>query len=140
MNNVAPQVLEAWYIHLTSTGYPVFRADGVPVEETSYILLRIESDSRRANQHRFFTRPVMITEVVARFPGAGAIDDTVALAIDNTIGVFVYATPDKHSLPAIAGIKIVKVESQDKQYLTEDDGTFKYHRIITRHVHTVEQT
>lgn len=141
MINVTNKVLKAWYELLAGNlSVPVYRVDAPNTEEGNYVLLRVESDSRRDNFHRDFSKPVIITEIVTKFPGAGMIDDSVTGDIDTEISMLLFpGVPNRHNLPAQSGIGIIDVNRANATYLPEDDGAFKYHRLVTRNLHLVEQ-
>lgn len=141
MINTMPLVMNAWYDLLNgrlTNGIEVFRVDAPPGYMKNYVLLRQESNTdARPNNHHFVSNPVIITEVVTRF--STRIDDGVVDEIDNEISLLLYSNPATHNLPAQAGIGITFVRRQNATYLPEDDGTFRYMRLITRNVHRVEQ-
>ena len=138
MINVTNRVLKAWYELLNGNlSVPVYRVDAPATEEGNYVLLRVESNSDTPNNHKFISRPVVITEVVTKF--SVMIDDSLAGDIDEEIGGLLYSSPSVHNLPAQDDIQIIHVQRQDATYLPEDDGTFRYHRLITRNIHRVEQ-
>lgn len=141
MKNWGIEILNRWVAALAgNTSSPVYRFDNPNSNEDAYTILRLESDSRRANQHRFLTRPVVITEVVRRYPSASAISEFDAINQDSEIYLVIYPSPEQSGLTSTTGFRIVKVEPQDKQYIIEDDTTHKFIRIITRNVHTIEET
>lgn len=138
MINVVNKVLTAWYELLNGNiSVPVYRVDAPPTEEGHYVILRAESSTPTLNNHKFVTNPVIITEVVTKF--ATRIDDSVANDIDNEISELLLPTASTHALPQQDDIQITSVIRQDQTYLPEDDGTFRYHTLITRNVHRVEQ-
>lgn len=138
MRNVTGKLLKAWYELLNGNiSVPVYRSDSDPKDEGHYVLLRIESDSDNSNNHSFVTNPVIITEVITRF--AVRIDDQVVIDIDNEIGVLLKSRSATHNLPVQDDIQIVDVRRSNATYINEDDGTLRYHRLITRNVHRVVQ-
>jgi len=139
MINVGNRVLKAWYELLDgNTSVPVYRVDAPITETGNYILLRIESDSDTPNNQKFISNPVIITEVVTKF--STMIDDSIAGEIDEEIGELLFPTTvAQQALPTQADIQITSVQRRDATYLQEDDGTYRYHRLITRNVHRVEQ-
>lgn len=138
MINVTNRVLKAWFELLNGNlSVPVYRTDAPSTEEGNYVLLRVESNSDTPNNHKFISNPVVITEVVTKF--SIMIDDSLAGDIDEEIGELLYSSPAQHNLPSQDDIQITSVQRQDATYLPEDDGTFRYQRLITRNVHRVEQ-
>lgn len=139
MINVAHKILTAWSQLLDrNISCKVYRTS-VPASETgNYVVLRMESETDRTNNSRYVTAPVIITEVVCVFKTM--IDDSVAPGIDSEITELLFSSPAQHNLPPQDGISITDVRRLNATYLDEDDGTFKYHRIITRNIHRVQQT
>lgn len=136
--NVTNKILKAWYELLSGNiSVPVYRTDAPASQEGNYVLLRVESDSDSTNNSKFVSNPVIITEVVTKFKAA--IDDGVAAEIDDEIGSLLFDAPGQHNLPEQDDIQITQVTRQNVTYLPEDDGTFRYHRLITRNVHRVVQ-
>lgn len=139
MKNVIGKLLAAWFELLNGNiSVPVYRTDAPPTEEGNFVLLRAESDTDVSNNQNFVTTLVIITEVITKFNAR--IDDGLAVSIDDEIGQLVKPTSATHALPAQAGIQIVDVRRSNSTVLPEDDGTFRYNRIITRNVHRVLQT
>jgi len=138
MKNVNGQILKAWYALLSGNiSVPVYRTDAPSTETGHYVLLRVESDLERSNNHSFVTAPVIITEVVTKFKAS--INDGLAIDIDNEIGSMLKSKPGTHNLPAQDDIEIVDVRRTNATYINEDDGTHRYHRLITRNLHRVVQ-
>lgn len=138
MINVTNKLMKAWYELLNGNlTVPVYRVDAPSSQEGNYVLLRVESDSNRTNNSRFVTNPVIITEVVTKF--AAAIDDGVAGEIDSQIAELLFPVVGQHGLPAQDDIQITDVIRANATYIPEDDGTFRYHRLVTRNVHRVVQ-
>lgn len=139
MKNVTGLLLTAWYQLLSGNiSVPVYRTDAPPEEEGNYVIIRAESVTDNSNNQKFVTNPVIITEVVTKFKAR--IDDGLAAEIDSEIGELVKPTSATNGLPAQAGISISDVRRENSTYLPEDDGTYRYNRIITRNLHRVLQT
>lgn len=138
MKNITGLLLNAWYDLLNGNiSVPVYRTDAPVTEEGNYVLIRVESSTDHSDNQAFVTDPVVISEVITKF--RAAIDDGLAIEIDNEIGVLLKTTTATHNLPQPAGIQIVYVRRENATYLPEDDGTFRYNRIITRNLHRVVQ-
>lgn len=138
MKNVTGKLLTAWFTLLNGqTSVPVYRTDAPPEEEGNYILLRVESETDNSNNQKFVTNPVIITEVITKFNAR--IDDGLAPEIDDEIGTLLKSNSATHNLPAQPGIQITDVRRENSTTLNEDDGTFRYNRIITRNIHRVLQ-
>lgn len=135
MRNVANLLLKSWFELLDNKiSVPVYRTDAPP-DATNYVLLRAESETDRSNNQNSVTAPIIITEVVCLF--SVRIDDTVAQGIDDEVAQLLFPAGPVHNLPAQDGIQITNVKRFNATYLPEDDGTFRIHRIITRHLHRV---
>jgi hypothetical protein len=139
MINVTNKLAKAWYQLLDGNlSVPVYRVDAPASETGNYVLIRVESDSDTPNNHVFYSNPVVITEVVTKFDAM--IDADLAGDSDSEISELLYpTTPGKHALPAQDDIQIVSVQRRDATYLPEFDGTYRYHRLITRNVHRIGQ-
>lgn len=138
MRNVTGLLMNSWFELLNGNiSVPVYRVDAPPTEDGNYVLLRVESDTDSSNNQNFVTNPVIITEVVTRF--AARIDDAMAGDIDNEIGILVKSRSSTHNLPAQTDIQIVDIRRLNATYINEDDGTNRYHRLITRNLHRVVQ-
>lgn len=140
LRNITNKVLKAWFEMLDGViSVPVYRTDVDSYVAGNYVILRVESETSKLNNNSFVTSPVIITEVVTRFNKV--IDDGVAADIDDEIAQLLYqGGAGSHNLPAQQGIQIVEVKRQEATYLPEDDGIYKYHRLITRNVCRVVQT
>lgn len=137
--NVTNKIMRAWYQMLHGNiSVPVYRVDAPASEEGNYVLLRVESETDRTNNAKFVTSPVIITEVVTRYKVS--IKDGDAADIDSEIATLLFPSVGQLGLPAQEDIQITTVTRSSATYLPEDDGTFKYHRLITRNVHRVVQT
>lgn len=139
MINVANKVMKAWYEMLNNNiSVPVYRTDAPAEYQGNYVLLRVESDSsNNTNNQRYISNPVVITDVVTKF--SNEIDDGLAVEIDNEISLLLTSSPATHNLPSQDGIGITRVRRENATYIPEDDGTFRYMRIVTRNTHRVEQ-
>lgn len=137
--------MDSWYsllnnhISVDSVNINVYRVD-VPITETGhYIVLRKESETEQPNNSMWINNPVLVTEVVARFKSGELINDTVASSIDSQIAQLLFTTPATNNLPAQTGIQIVSVKRKDSTDIHEDDGVTRFHRIVTRNYHTINQ-
>lgn len=139
MINVTNRVMKSWFELLSGNlSVPVYRVDAPASENGNYVLLRVESDSDTPYNQKFVSNPVVVTEVITKFQTI--INDTVAAEIDEEISELLFPTdPAHHALPVQDDIQITSVQRRDTTYLQEDDGTNRYHRLIVRNVHRVEQ-
>lgn len=138
MINVTNKLMKAWYTMLNGfISVPVYRVDAPASEEGNYVLLRVESESDNSNNSKFVTNPVIITEVVTKYKVA--IKDGDAADIDTEIAQLLFPTVGQLGLPSQAGIQITEVQRLNATYIPEDDGTFRYNRLVTRNRHRVVQ-
>lgn len=144
MINPGGKLLNAWFdllngnLSLNSTNIPVFRTDADSGWVGDYVLLRMESSTDRRNNSQNVTNPILITDVVTKYDAM--INDADVFDIDSQIGQLLSSNAATHNLPAQSGIQIVSVIRQGQTVLAEDDGTFRYNRLITRNAHRVLQT
>lgn len=138
--NITNKVMKAWYEMGTagSLSVPLYRGDVPAAEEGNYVLLRVESETDNTNNSKFVTNPVIITDVVTKF--RVAVKDGVAADIDSELATLLFPSPGQLGLPVQSGIQITEVVRSNATYLYEDDGAFRYHRLITRNRHRVVQT
>ena len=139
MINVTNRVLKAWFELLDGNlSVPVYRTDAPASEDGNYVLLRVESDSDTPYNSKAVSNPVIITEVVTKFNTM--IDDSIAGEIDEEIAELLYPVDvAHHALPVQNDIQISYVQRRDSTYISEDDGTNRYHRLVVRNIHRVEQ-
>lgn len=139
MINVTNRVLKAWFELLDGNlSVPVYRTDAPASEDGNYVLLRVESDSDTPYNSKAVSNPVIITEVVTKFNTM--IDDSIAGEIDEEIAELLYPVDVAyHALPVQNDIQITSVQRRDSTYISEDDGTNRYNRLVVRNIHRVEQ-
>lgn len=135
--NISNLVLKAWYELINGISVNVYRTDAPPDEEGNYVLLRVESLTDDTNNARHVSGVVVITEVVTKH--SIRIDDSIATDIDDEIAQRLFPNVGKHALPVQDGIQITDVRRANATYINEDDGTNRYHRLVTRNVHRVAQ-
>lgn len=136
--NITNKIMKAWYEMLNGfISVPVYRVDAPASEEGNYVLLRVESETDNSNNSKFVSNPVIITEVVTKYKVA--IKDGDAADIDSEIATLLFPSVGQLGLPAQEDIQITEVFRTNATYLPEDDGTFRYHRLITRNRHRVVQ-
>lgn len=139
MTNVFNRLMNAYYQLLNgNVNVPVYRIDA-PSTATDYVVIRPESETDLSNNANFVTSPVIITEVVTRFGSGELINDTAAHDIDGLIANLLCPTPSTHGLAQSAGLQIVSVKREGQTILGEDDGSYRYYRIITRVTHRILQ-
>lgn len=139
MISVLNSLLNSWYQLLNgNVNVPVYRVDA-PASATDYVIIRVESESDASNNSRDVTNPVIITEVVTRFDPSELINDSAAHDIDGMIAGLLFPTVGKHNLQAQSGIQITSVRRTDATILSEDDGSYRYYRVITRNLHRILQ-
>lgn len=145
MINVLNKVMDSWYallngnLSIDGTTIPVYRVDAPSDAPSFYVVIRPESSTDVSNNHSFVTNPVIISEVVTKFPSGELIRDDIAARIDSLIANLISPTPSSIGLSAQSGIQIVSVKRSEETYLPEDDGSNRYYRIITRNTMRVKQ-
>lgn len=138
MINPGHKVLTAWFELLDGNlSVPVYRTDAPPGAPEKYLIIRVESSTDARNNQSNVTNPVVISEVVTRYDVR--INDADVFEIDSEIGTLLSSTPATHNLPAQEGIQIVSVIRQNETVFPEDDGTYRYNRLVTRNIHRVLQ-
>ena len=139
MRNTDLPIMKAWYeaIGPEVAGFPVFRVEA-DYGVAEYVLLRVESSSNIANKDIFRTNPIMTVEIVARFEKQ--INDTRAALVDDAISQIILPTPRTIGLVQQPGFNITDVNIRDRQMIQEDDGTYKYHRLITNYNHIINHS
>ncbi len=138
MRNIKNKLMNAWYQMLNGQiSVPVYRVDAPPDYEGHYVLLRYESSTYDNNNRDFVDLPVIITEVVTKFPTR--IDDGLSADIDDEIAQLLMPSIGHSGLPPQEGIHIVDVRRLNATEIQEDDGTFRYLTLATRNVHRVVQ-
>lgn len=136
--NNTNKVLTAFYELLNGViSKPVYRTDAPATQEGDYVLLRAESETDATNNNRHVSNIVIITEVVTKH--ATMIDDSIAPGIDDEIAELMFTNPGVNNLPAQTGIQITSITRENATYINEDDGTSRFHRLITRNVCRVAQ-
>lgn len=130
--------MNAWQALLEGNiSVPVYRVDA-PTEQTGdYVLIRVESQTDQSNNARFVSNVVLVTDVVTR--NKSRINDSRAGSIDDEIAQLLLSAPGLGLLPQQTGIQVVDVRRADATYIGEDDGVFRYYRIVTRNLHRVVQ-
>lgn len=128
MNNVSKQIRQAYYDALNGNiSVEVFKEDVPEGYESHHVVIRVESESDDSNRSTFVTNPVVITDVVGVF--SNSVDPDVVDDIDNEIRQILL--PHNGSLEIqVSGIR--NIQAQSSTTLSEDDGTKRYFRKITR--------
>lgn len=130
-------VLKAFFELLNGISVPVYRTDAPPDQEGHYVLLRLESSTDDTNNARHVSNVVVITEVVTRH--SIRVDDSIAPGIDDEIAQRLFSRTGVNNLPVQTGIQISDVRRVNATYINEDDGSQRWHRLITRNVCRVAQ-
>jgi hypothetical protein len=145
MGSISNKIMDAWYallngnLSIDGTSVPVYRGDAPSDAPNYYYVIRFESSRDNSTNHSFVKNPVVITESVSRFGAAELIRDDIAPRIDALVDTLVKPTPSTHGLPAQSEFQIVSVRRAEASNLTEDDGTYRTNRLITRNYHRIKQ-
>lgn len=140
--NVMNPLVESWLslldgqLNYNSRTVNVYPEDPDNDEEYHYVLIRAESETDDSNKHSFITRPVVVIDIVTIHDVS--VNRTVVDDIDDQIRGLLFPTR-KHDLPALTGLQITNVIPEGGTYLTEDDGTKRVYRKITRFIHRITQ-
>lgn len=137
--------LTAWYELLngnipsstTPDPVPVYRWEN-PNSDNEYILLRMISDTRKHNAHKWIFETIVEVETVTRVLASSAVSDFLAWEIDTQIGNLAFDNPSKPNLPAQPTLRIVGLSMTLRTYYVEADDQYKYFRIVSRYTHTIE--
>lgn len=138
MIDVQDKLMAAWVQLLDGViSVPVFDTavndkDG----SKNHVLLRFESETEQPISSRYWTKPIMIVDVVTVFQTI--IDPKVARAIANEVAILV-GTTEGVSLPAQSGMQIGNVYKQSTVPINEFDGSKYYYRIVSRYSHDINQ-
>lgn len=138
MINKEKYVRQAFYDALTGNiSVEVFKEDVPADQKAPYVLIRIEGNADRSNNHGFNGMVVVLLETVASFKNA--IDPDVVDSIDEEITTT--AKPEPHSTLSLGGgLQMASMKPTQSNYVQEDDGVDRYHRKITRWECWVNQT
>lgn len=129
MINAAPYVRDEFYTALTDASINAHKEDVPEAESEAYVLIRIESETNRSNARHFVWDVIAITDAVVPFHNSinmaevDTLDGEVRAALKERIGSTFAATAD---------LQFVSLRPETTTYLSEDDGTKKYGRKITR--------
>lgn len=138
MINKEKYVRQAFYDALIGNiPVEVFKEDVPADQKAPYVLIRIEGNTDRSNNHGFNGMTVVLLEVVASF--RNVIDPDVVDDIDEDVTLVIKPTPDA-TLAVGGGLQMASMKPTQSNYLQEDDGVDRYHRKITRWECWVNQT
>jgi hypothetical protein len=136
MNNVSKKLRQAYYDLLNGISVEVYKEDVPKGENSHHVVIRVESETDDSNRKGFINYPVVITEVVGVFQSS-VNPDTVE-DIDDEIREILLPANGAIEIAA-SGIGINLIRCLDSHYISEDDGTKRYYRKITRWQQRVSQ-
>jgi hypothetical protein len=142
LTDPARGVLSEWFdLFDANLTFPAYRWDNPVPDTAEYILLRVETDTLNPNNNRLFSTLTVVTEIVKKVGLSDALTEE-ALTTQEDMLTLVYPAPGQNALGSanLTGFRIVNVQKEQTVYLTEADQTFKYMRVITRHLHKIEYT
>lgn len=138
MINVTNLLMESWYELLNENiSVNVYRTNAPVTEKGNYVVLRKESESEVPLGSRIWTKPIMVVEIVTRFPNSNR--DDVSGDIDNEISQLWSGAISNNNLPVQSGIQISNVYKQTVVFLDEFTGSEYIYRHITRYRHDITQ-
>lgn len=140
MNNVSKQIRQAYYDALDgnlSNDVEVFKEDVPEGYSRHHVLLRVESENNSYHSHGFITNPVVITEVVGVF--GSSVDPDEVDDIDNEVRQILLPDIGSRTFD-VSGIQISNIKAVDSSFISDDDGTKKYYRKITRWTQRISHT
>ncbi len=138
MINVTTPLMESWYELLHGNiSVNVYRTNAPVTEKGNYVVLRKESESEVPLGSRIWTKPIIVVEIVTRFPNSNR--DDVSGEIDNEISLLWSGAILNNNLPVKVGIQISNVYKQGVTFLDEFTGSEYIYRHITRYRHDITQ-
>lgn len=114
----------------------VYAEDPDNTEDYHHVLIRAESETDNSPKRNFITRPVVTIDIITLHPVS--INRTVVDDIDDQIKGLAFPV-DRQALPALNGLQITNVVAENSSYLTDQDGTQRIYRKITRFIHRITQ-
>ena len=137
MINTMADIVEAWYTKLHgSISVPVFIESAPDNQTGSYVLLRSESEADTPNKGYFGKNAVVIVDIITEFQNM--VNTQSVDTIDGQINALVLPSPRSHGL-TVSGFQIAILQAENSTYLSEDDGTRKIYRKVTRYNHLVNE-
>lgn len=106
----------------------MFKED-VPRGTRNHILLRVESETDDSNKSEFVTNPVIVVEVCGVFDNS--IDPDVVDDADSEVRQLLKPLINS-TIAADSQIRLNLVRPESSTYLSEDDGTQRFYRKLTR--------
>lgn len=137
MDNVSKIIRQAYYDALDGNiSVNVYKED-VPFDEANHhVVIRIESETDGTHKAGFVTNPIVITDVIGVF--TSSIDPDVVDDIDGEIRAIL--KPDVSATLVSSGVLISNIRPVTSTIISEDDGTKRYYRKITRWEQRISHT
>ena len=138
MIDPSDKLIEAWARLLSGNiSVPVYD-EGVPDDvKGNYVLLRVESQVEQPLGSRYWSKPIVITDVVTVF---GTIaDPKVARGINSEIYNLVVEKFENNNLNGLPDIEIDNVYNAGSVIINERTSSKYYYRIVTRYRHDIIQ-
>lgn len=136
MINAGKYTRQAYYDALNGISVDVFKEDVPASHSGNFVVVRLESQTGTGNNDIFIYKPVVIIEVVA----IGINSVTPEIADDIYSEVMTRLKPLPSSTLVLADGQHVSMRPGEPTYLTEDDGTKRYHRIISRWQNVIQSS
>jgi hypothetical protein len=129
MNNVSKHIRQAYYDALNGISVEVYKEDVPEGYSDHHVVIRVESETDDSNRGGFITNHIVITDVVGVF--SNSVDPDVVDDIDNEIRNILLPVNGALEISA-SGIQIRNVRAESSSTFSEDDGTKRYFRKVTR--------
>lgn len=132
------KLMEAWVRLLKGNiTVPVFD-EGVPDDtKGNYVLLRIESETEQPIGSRYWTKPIVITDIVTEF--GTIVNPKTARAINSEIKGLLVDKDNNNKLNGLPDIQIDNVYVLNSLVINERTPSKYYYRIVTRYRHDIIQ-
>lgn len=137
MIDVQDKLMTAWVELLDgSISVPVYDTSVPDTHSGNYVVLRLESETEQPISSRYWTKPVMVVDIITVFQTV--IDPKIARGIANEIAGLV-GVMEGVSLPEQTGMQIGNVYKVSTIPIEEFDGSKYYYRIVARYKHDINQ-
>lgn len=137
MDNVSKIIRQAYYDALNGNiSVSVYKEDVAIDEKGHHVIIRIESETDGSHKAGFVTNPVVITDVVGVF--GSSVDPDEVDDIDSEIRAILKG--DVNATLVSSGVLISNMTPKTSESFSEDDGSKKYYRKITRWVQRISHS
>lgn len=139
MINAAKYIRQAYYAALNGNvpNASIYKEDAPIQQSGNYIVVRVESQTDDSTNHCFTHLPVVILDIVT--PHNDYIDPDIVEAIDEAVQSILKPTVENVLDLSANGLQHVYLKPGEPTYLSEDDGTKRYYRKITRYFNRITE-